>query len=192
MLLCNLKKKKTLRKKWFLVCAQVRRKPTVLDEVIFPERVGSFLASSSDGCSQLSKSLVFQLNGSSDPLWESPEGTSTAELTLPPLPFACHAGHGIEIDILSQRPIATCGRLESWPWDQESWETILVCHLLQHRGSRTLYPTWAVHWSWCYRPWCSQTYLAITRVKALTLWSLPHLVCIVVAWVRERWAPLAL
>lgn len=40
----------------------------VLDEVIFPERVGSLLASAYDGCSQLSKALVFQLNGSSDPL----------------------------------------------------------------------------------------------------------------------------
>lgn len=103
-----------------------------------------------------------------------------------PYPLLATQWHGIGKDTLPQGSITTWGRLESW------WETILVCHLLQHRGNRTLYPTWAVHWSWPHWPWCRQAYFAITRVKALTLWSLPHLVCIVVACMRERWPLLAL
>lgn len=82
--------------------------------------------------------------------------------------------HGIGKDTLPQGPIATD---YSWPWNQERWETILVCHLLQHRGKQAplshfrLYAKADRRW-----PWCRQAYLAIMRVKALTLWSLPHFV----------------
>lgn len=84
-----------------------------------------------------------------------------------PYPLLAMQWHGIGKDTLPQGPIATCGRLESW------WETILVCHLLQHRGNKTLYPTRALHWSWPQWPWCRQAYLAITSKRTDTMISPP-------------------
>lgn len=108
-----------------------------------------------------------------------------------PYPLLTMKWHGIGKDTLPQGPIATQGPLELAlnSREERNYPCLSPVAAQGKTGSfipLRLYAKADPRW-----PWCRKAYLAIMRVKALTLWSLPHLVCIAVAWVRERGPPLA-
>lgn len=98
--------------------------------------------------------------------------------------------HGIRKDTLPQGAIATWGPLKLALRSREVRNYPCLSPVTAQGKTGSFIPLGLytkADPSW---PWCRQAYLAIMRVKALTLWSLPHLVCIAVAWLRERWPPL--